>query len=101
MNGVPGRIDPRNFIGEEFQEIEDACDCDNPGITEDFERLVLRRQSDPVKMNCQAGDKDCQVKIDPGERGKTQRNSKEIQSCHEETIQRSYKVKRATMNRPF
>jgi hypothetical protein len=96
MNGVPYRIDPRNFIREEFQEIQNTGNCDDPWVSEDLERLVLRRKRDPVKVNCEAGDENCQVKINPGERGKTESDCKQIKSFHEETIQRSYKVKRVT-----
>jgi hypothetical protein len=34
-------------------------------------------------MNCQTGSKDCQVKIDPSEGGKTERDRKKIESFHE------------------
>jgi hypothetical protein len=78
MNGVPDRIDPRNFIREEFQEIQNTGNCDDPWITEDLERLVLQRKRDPVKVNCEAGDENCQVKINPGERGKTESDRKQI-----------------------
>jgi hypothetical protein len=30
MNGVPDRIDPGDFVGEEFQKIENACNGDDP-----------------------------------------------------------------------
>jgi seryl-tRNA synthetase len=96
VNGVPYRIDPRNFIREEFQEIQNAGNCDDPRITEDLERLVLRRERDPVKVNCEAGGENRQVKIDPGERGKTESDRKKIKSFHKGTIQCSYKVKRIT-----
>jgi hypothetical protein len=55
VNGIPHRIDPGNFISKEFEEIENAGDGDDPRVTEDFKRLVLRRQGDPVKMDSQAG----------------------------------------------
>ena len=29
VDGVPGGIDPRNFVGEKFQEIEDAGNGDD------------------------------------------------------------------------
>jgi seryl-tRNA synthetase len=96
VNGVPHRIDPRNFIREEFQEIQNAGNCNDPRITEDLERLVLRRKRDPVKVNREAGGKNRQVKIDSRERGKTETDRKKIKSFHEGTIQRSYKVKRIT-----
>ena len=75
VNGVPHRIDPGDFIGKEFQEIENAGDRDDPRITEDLKRLVLRREGDPVKMDSQAGGEDCQVKVDSGKRGETERDA--------------------------
>jgi seryl-tRNA synthetase len=96
VNGVPHRIDPRNFIREEFQEIQNAGSCNDPRITEDLERLVLRCKRDPVKVNREAGGKNRQVKIDSRERGKTETDRKKIKPFHEGTIQRSYKVKRIT-----
>ena len=53
-----------------------------------------------MKVNCEAGDENCQVKVNPGERGKTESDRKQIKSFHEETIQRSYKVKRVTRLTP-
>ena len=41
VNGIPGRIDPRDFVGEKFQEIEQ---CPRSvmieRMAEDFERLI-------------------------------------------------------------
>ena len=89
VDGVPDRIDPRNFVGEKFEEIENAGDGDDPGIAEDFERLVLWRQRDPVKMNGEPGDKNGQVKIDAGERSETERDGEQIELFHGGNIRRS------------
>ncbi len=43
----------------------------------------MRRKRDPVKVNCEAGDENRQVKIDPGEGGKTESDRKKIKSFHE------------------
>jgi len=51
VDRVPGRIEPWNFVGEKFQGIEDARDCDDPRVPEDLERLILRRKDDPVEMD--------------------------------------------------
>ena len=51
---VPDGIHPWNFIGEKFEQIENTGDADDPRIAEDFERLILRRESNPVKMDCEA-----------------------------------------------
>ena len=56
--------------------------ADDPRISQDFERLVLRRQGNPVKMNRQATCEDGQVQIDPGERSQAERDSQKIQLFH-------------------
>jgi hypothetical protein len=97
VNGIPRRIDPRNFIGKEFQEIENAGDGDDPRVTEHLKRLVLRRQGDPVKMDSQAGCENCQVKVDPCKRGETERDGKQIQSLHGKNIGRNKLMSRASL----
>ena len=97
VNGIPHRIDPRDFIGKELQEIENAGDGDDPRITKDLKRLVLRRQGDPVKMNSQAGGENCQVKVDPRKRGETERDGKQIQSLHEKNIGRNKSMSRGSL----
>ena len=69
VHGVPGRVEPWNFIGKKFQGIENAGDCDDPRIPENPERLILRRQSDPVEMDREPGNENRKIKIDAGERG--------------------------------
>src|SRR2546426_9648886 len=81
---VPDRIHPWNFVGKKFQEIENASDADDPWVAEDLERLILRRQSDPVKMDGESGNENGQVKIDAGERGQTESDGEEIKSFHGE-----------------
>ncbi len=51
VNCVPDRIHPWNFVGEELEKIENTGDCNDPGVAEDLERLILWRQRDPVKMD--------------------------------------------------
>src|SRR5258708_31088188 len=82
VDGVPGGIDPRHFVGEKFQDIEDARDRDDPGLAEDFERLVLRRERDPMEMNREAGDENSEVKIDAREAGEPERHAQEVESIH-------------------
>ena len=81
---VPDRIHPRNFVREKFEEIENASDRDDPRVTEHFERLILRRQSDPVKMDCKSSNENREVKIDPGERSETEGDSEQVQLFHGE-----------------
>ena len=77
MDGVPDGINPRDFVCEKFEQIENTGDADNPRIAENFERLLLRREIDPVKMNGQPGDENCEIKIDPGKRSETERNAEQ------------------------
>src|SRR5437762_3369553 len=82
MHRVPDGIHPRNFIGEKFEEIENTGNADDPRVTEDFERLILRRESDPVEMNGEPRGKNGEVKIDARERSQAERDSEQIQSFH-------------------
>ena len=66
VDGVPDRIDPWNFIGEKFEQIENAGNANDPRIAQDFERLIPGRQSYPVKMDCKPSRKDGEVKINAG-----------------------------------
>ena len=86
VHGVPDRIDPRNFVGQEFEQVEAAGDADDPGIGQNIERLILRPECDPVEMDRQTGDEHRQIQIDPGERGEPERDGKEVQSIHAEII---------------
>ena len=79
---VPDGIYPWNFVGEKFEHIENAGDTDDPWVAEDFKRLILRRQSDPMKMDCEASGKNGQVKINAGERSETERDRKQVESFH-------------------
>jgi hypothetical protein len=86
VNGVPGGIDPRDFVGNKFQEIENASDGDDHGIAEDFERLIRGCESDPVEMNGQTGGENGEVKIDPGEAGESERHPEKMHFFHGEII---------------
>ena len=37
MDGVPRRVDPRNFVGKKLQKIKNARDNNNSGMAEHFE----------------------------------------------------------------
>lgn len=82
MHRVPDRIDPWNFVGEKFKGIEDAGDADNPRVAEDLERLILRRQSDPVKMDRKPSGKNGEIKIDTSKSREAEGHREEIQSFH-------------------
>jgi len=78
VHGVPGRVEPWNFIGEKFQEIKNAGDGDDPWVSKNLQRLILRRQSDPMEMDRKPGSENRKIKIDAGERSQTESHGKEI-----------------------
>ncbi len=82
VNGIPGGVDPRNFVGEKFEEIEDAGDRNNRRVAQDFERLIGRRERDPVEMDGQSGDENGEIEVDAGEASQAERDRKEIEPFH-------------------
>ena len=84
VNGVPGGIDPGNLVGEKFEEIENTGERHDPRLAKDFERLVIRRENDPVLIDRETGDKDGEVKVNSGETGQTERNAQKVESFHAE-----------------
>ena len=83
---VPDGIHPWNFIGEKFEQIENTGDADDPRVAEDFQRLILRREIDPVEVDCKPSGKNGQVKINACERGEAERDAEEIKPFHGESI---------------
>src|SRR3989442_7770496 len=82
VHRVPDGIHPWNLVGEKFEKIENTGDADDPGIAQDFERLILLRQRDPVEMDSQPTCKDSEVKVNTGQRSETERNRDEIELFH-------------------
>ena len=78
VHSVPGRIEPRDFVGQKFEQIENARDGDHERMSKDLERLILRRQRDPMEMNGQTGGEDGQVKIQSGKGRQSQCDAKQI-----------------------
>ena len=79
---VPSGVDPRNFVRKKFEEIKNASDRNNHRIPKQFERLIGRRERDPMEMNGEAGGKDRQVKINAGEAGQAERDGKKVKLFH-------------------
>ena len=86
VNGVPRGIDPRNLVGEKFEEIENAGDCNNRRVAQDFERLIGRRERDPVEMDGQSGDENREIEVDAGQASQAERDGEEIELFHEGII---------------
>ena len=45
VHSVPGGIDPGDFVGKKFQEVENARDGNDDRVAENFERLVGRARA--------------------------------------------------------
>ena len=84
VHRIPNGIDPWNFVGEKFEQIENTGDADDPWVAEDFERLILRRQRDPVEMDGEPSGKNSEVKIDARQRSETEGDGEKIDSFHEQ-----------------
>ena len=78
VHGIPGRIEPRDFVGKKFEQIQNARDGDHERMSKDLERLILRRQCDPMEMNGQTGREDGQVKIHSGKGRQSECDAKQI-----------------------
>ena len=78
MHRVPGGIEPWNFVGKKLQKIQNTGNRDDPGISEGLQRLVLRRESDPVKMDGQPGNENREIKVDASQAGQAECNRKKI-----------------------
>jgi hypothetical protein len=86
VHGIPGRVDPGDFIGEKFQHVERARDPKDERIAENGERLVGWGEHNPVLINGEAGDENGQIKIDPGQTGKAKGNAEQLQLIHVEIM---------------
>ena len=86
VNGVPRRVDPRNFVREKFQNVERARDPKDEGMAQNGERLVGRTQDDPMLMDREAGNENRQVKINAGEAGEAKRDAEELEVIHGEIM---------------
>src|SRR5262249_59107479 len=54
VNGVPDRVDPRDLVGNELDQVERDRGADDPVVVED---LVLRGQIDPAVAARKAEDR--------------------------------------------
>src|SRR5439155_4356548 len=88
VNSIPGGVDPRNFVGEKFEEIKNAGDRNNHGIAQHFERLIRWCERDPVAMDGQPGGENREIKVDAGKASQAERDRKKIQLLHGAIIRR-------------
>lgn len=95
VNRIPNGIDPRDFVGEEFQTIKESGNNDNRRMTQEIECLIGGSKRDPVKMDRQTGYKNSQVKIDAGERGEPESNAEKIEPFHKKNISAQTQMSRA------
>jgi len=78
VNGVPGGVDPWNFVCKKFEEIENAGDRNNRRMPQHFERLIGRCESDPVEMDGEASGENREIKVDASQASQAERNSKQV-----------------------
>ena len=86
MDRIPSTVDPRDFIGEKLKEIEHARNRDDDRIAQHFERLIRRRERDPVEMNGKTGGENRQVKINASEAGQAERHAEKVEFFHAKII---------------
>ncbi len=88
VDNVPCGIDPRNFVREKFEEIKNASNDNYGGMAKHFERLIGGPERDPMKMNCQTGGENGEIKIDSGETSKPERDAEKVQPIHMKIMRR-------------
>lgn len=86
VDGVPGGVNPGNFVGEKLQKIKNARDGDDNGIAQRFERLISRSEGDPVEMDGEAGNENGEVKIDASETSQAESDAEEMKFFHAEIM---------------
>ena len=88
VDGVPGGVNPGNFVGEKFQKIKNARDGDDHGMAQRFERLISRREGDPVEMDGETGDENGEVEINASETSQAESDAEEMKFFHAGNYQR-------------
>jgi hypothetical protein len=86
VDSIPGGVDPRNFVREEFEEIKDSRNRNDHRIPKDFERLIRWCKRNPVEMDGEAGCENREIKIDAGEASQAERDGKQVKLFHGEII---------------
>ena len=83
VNAIPSGIEPRNFVGEKFENVKRACDPDNQRVAEHLERMIGGREDNPVLMNRETGGENRQVKVNARKAGETERDPEQLELVHE------------------
>src|SRR5713226_5457761 len=96
VDGVPGGVNPGNFVGEKFQKIKNTRDGHDHGIAQCFERLIGRRERDPVEMDGEAGDENGEVKINASETSQAESDAEEMKFFHAESMGVRKRLSRAS-----
>ena len=82
VHRIPGRVNPRNFVRRELHGKEQSGSRQDPRISQHFQPLVFRGEGDPIKADGQTGEKDGQVKIQPGQSGQADRDTEKLEDFH-------------------
>src|SRR5712692_404061 len=99
MDRIPSTVDPRDFIGEKLKEIEHARNRDDDRIPQHFERLIHRRERDPMEMNGEAGRENREVKINSRDASQAERHAEKIEFFHAKIIYLRKLMSRAELSR--
>ena len=95
VHDIPRSVDPRYFIGEKLEEVQNARNADDERIAERLERLVSGRERDPMLIDREPGDKDGEVKIHTCEAGETERDAENVKPFHGKIIGAAIALSRA------
>jgi len=79
VHGVPQRVHPRDFVGDELDAVQPAGDADHP---EAAEHLKVRRQRHPAKPRRKANERHRRVQIHAGRQRKSEGPPDEGQGFH-------------------
>jgi hypothetical protein len=82
VDGIPGGIDPREFVGEKFHGEKNTRDGEDQRVGQHFEALVFGGEIDPVEADGEAGEKNGEIEIESGQRGEADGDTEELEDFH-------------------
>ena len=95
VDGVPSGVDPRNLVGEKFDQIQHPRDRENHGMPKHLESLQRRRQRNPIKPQGQTSHENREVEIQACKGSQTQRDGEHFKDFHAPNIPPSADLSRA------
>lgn len=67
VNSVPGAVEPRHLVGEEFRNQSDKGRSKHPGVRQRGERIEMRGKVDPAAPHGEPGGEDAEIESPAGE----------------------------------